>query len=254
MFFKVKCPHCGCKNAKERTTCAECGRPLDLGQVESRQIQVTQRVKPSLSASVSAFRRTVKEKLRDKTRDELCVDLCAMGLDAGIAERDRQEEDIVGNVKGKSLGLIQIQGSSIHWLNLLKHTKAYAGGAGGGSVTTYTNVYISADPTIRNYIELQSIRVKSVPLIGRIVDLRWESNLKGDLTKRMDEDVSLKEMLIDLNEDVEICSVPGWGWAVASKGHKKSLLSDLRRELVPSRKQWNCYERIARYLLESSKE
>ena len=36
MFFKRKCPHCGAKNPKERMTCAECGAPLALGQVEGR--------------------------------------------------------------------------------------------------------------------------------------------------------------------------------------------------------------------------
>lgn len=40
MFFKKKCPNCGAKNPKERMTCAECGAPLTLGQVERQVTEV----------------------------------------------------------------------------------------------------------------------------------------------------------------------------------------------------------------------
>ena len=35
MFFKKKCPSCGTKNPTDATTCASCGAPFELRQVES---------------------------------------------------------------------------------------------------------------------------------------------------------------------------------------------------------------------------
>ena len=40
MFFKKKCPTCGAKNPKERTTCAECGAALASEQAKEQQGKV----------------------------------------------------------------------------------------------------------------------------------------------------------------------------------------------------------------------
>ena len=52
MFFKKKCSTCGAKNLKERTTCSECGAPLDLGRVDSRLTEVRPEGKPNLASTM----------------------------------------------------------------------------------------------------------------------------------------------------------------------------------------------------------
>ena len=52
MFSKNKCPKCGAKNSKERMTCAECGAPLALGQLEGRVSEVPLEGKPNLASTM----------------------------------------------------------------------------------------------------------------------------------------------------------------------------------------------------------
>lgn len=201
----------------------------------------------------------LREKMRDKTRDELCAYLCTMGLDARMAERRRPEEHIWK--LAKSLGLIAISDSPIRWVNVCEFE------GGQYTSTTYRNVYLVPDPRVagEGYLELKSVRVKSKPVFGEVVDLRWQAKFvfverwlwgrpalevkrvplgsESDLVTRLNDDSELKERLTMLKEDVKIRSYPSWGWAIES-GHsiKQPMLS---------REQWNCYETIARHLLES---
>lgn len=211
-------------------------------------------------------------KRRDRTiRGELCSKLSAIGLDACIVKRGRAEEDISGGVSGKSLGLIEIRDGPIRWVNVLRH--AYSGTAPGGGGVIYTNVYLVHDRTTPKggNIELRSVRVKSVPVFGQVVDLRWEASLaktmmgrmpilkrkrvpvemESNLIREMNEDISLKESLIRLKEDVTIHGFPGWGWAMSARGYEGKWFGGMPKGLAPPWEKWDCYIRIARHLLES---
>ena len=107
---------------------------------------------------------------------------------------------------------------------------------------------------MRGYVELESVRVKSVPLFGRVVDIRWKGNFEGDLMKLVNEDVSIKERLIGLNEGVTIRSVPGWGWAMSSRGRDTTWFGRMPKGLAPTQEKWDCYTIIARHLVECSVE
>lgn len=185
-----------------------------------------------------------------RVKGNLCASLNRLGLNAQITERGRPEEHIGENWKGKSQGLIEIEGSLIRWVNVLKQE-----GTGGehGSPDTYTNVYLIPSSTVyvEAYYEMQSIRVKSVPLFGEVVDIRWKTDLEGDLIQRINGDVTLKESLIKLNEDVTIRSFPNDGcWAIVSRRYHGWFGPQKQR--APSRAQWECYKTIARHLLEAS--
>lgn len=200
--------------------------------------------------------RGLKESVRDKTRDKLCADLCAMGLDAHMLERGRPEEGVVGGSKGGSLGLIEIRAGPIRWVSVLRHTQRSGGGLSGGSETvTYTNVYLVSDTGIgrERRVEVKSIPVKSVLLFGRVIDLLWKGKLQGDLIRRLNEDLLLKQSLLRVKEDVTIRSFPDVGcWAISSRWYQADWLGRTPKKLTPSREQWSCYETIARHLLESS--
>ena len=254
---KVNCPACGAKNPKESMSCVECGALLDVGLVEGRQTEVPQEVKPSLVSRIRAFL-TVADRLRDKARDKLCDDLCAMGLDAQMVERRRPEEKIILD-PGSPIGLIEIRDSPIRYVNLREHEGSQY------TNTAYTNVYLVPDTRVPKggYLQLKSARVKTKPVFGRVVDLRWEAKFikvkmiksipvhavavsvkkDSDLIKRVNEDVRLKESLIRLSEDVTIRSLEDWGWAIST--------SAVSRRSVLSREQWDCYETIAQHLLQA---
>jgi len=173
-----------------------------------------------------------------------------------MAERGRPEERIGENWKGKSQGLIEIRDSPIQWVNVVKE-KGRGGPDGGGSPDTHTNVYLVPAPTpsTKWHYQVESVRVKSVPLFGRVVDLLWKSNFESELVRRLNEDVSLKESLIRLNEDVVMRSFPGHGyWALISKQYPSSLFGAPCRQSAPSREEWDCYKTITAHLLECSGE
>lgn len=202
-----------------------------------------------------------------EAKDKAYACLCGIGLDARMAEKGRPEEHIArpkGGIGayllsclsgstwgGKSLGLIEIQGSPIRWVNMVK---GITGDAGGRAF--YGNALLIPDSTIRKegYLELESVRVKSVPVVGQVVDFRWQARLtimdesqqqtligrKEDLVKRLGQDALLNQTLIRLKEDIKMRSYPEYGYWV------------ILIELTPSREQWDCYETIARHLLEGS--
>lgn len=165
--------------------------------------------------------------------------------------------------QGKSVGLVEIQHSSIRWVNCLRQSDQ--------SGNLYTKVYLVPDPRVfgERRLQLNSVRVRNRPIFGPVVDLHWEAylantktirwlvtdllidlqqiNLQSDLIMRLDGDVWLRQSLIKLNKDVTIRIYPEHGcWAIWS-----SIWS--RSQTTPSRdEQWDCFETIARHLLESS--
>ncbi len=213
--------------------------------------------------------REAAAKLRDKTRYQLCADLCAIGLDARTVERDQPEEDIFGGWKGDSLGLIEVRESPIRWVNVLKHPESrYM------ATTVYTNVYLVPDTTVHygNPLEIKSIPVKSAPLYGRVVDIKWTASSVGiqgmavseqakddswkdkierNLIRHMNEDVSLKESLLGLEEEIAIRSYPNWCWAISSRRQQAGWAKREPGQLALSREQWQCYQTIAGHLLAS---
>lgn len=202
------------------------------------------------------------DALKDKliTRRKVCAGLRSLGLDAIIVKRGRPEENIgeEGWVLGrdeKSLGLIEVRDSPIRWVNVLDIVR---GKGTEGETVVHRNVYLIPDPMVSSkggYMLAKSVRVKSTPLIGRVIDIRWEGGKShGNLMRRMSDDILLNRSLIRLKEDVTIRGLPEYScWAILS--NRSSVGGFPWRFFghpAPSREQWDCYELIARHLLESS--
>jgi len=204
-------------------------------------------------------------KSKNRTRQRLCTHLRTLDLNVQIPERGLPEEGISGGLMGTSIGLIEVQGSPIRWINMLEHPASrYASAA-------FTNVYVVPDRRVRSggYLELHSVRQRNASVYGRVIDLYWTANFVGTrvtatlegewdedmedrLLDRINNDTSLKESLIRLNEDITVRSVPNfWCWAISSGSYQENGLGLEARRLGPSREQWDCYEIIARRLLES---
>jgi len=209
-------------------------------------------------------------KMRDETRYNLCDALCAIELDARTVVRGQPEEDIFGGLKGDSLGLIEVQKSPIQWVNVLKHPESRYMAA-----TVYTNVYLVPDTTVHYgaLLELRSVPVKSAPLYGKVVDIKWtvspvgiqgmavpeeakddswKDRIEGGLIRRMNKDTSLKKSLLDLAEEITIRSYPNWCWAISARHQQVGRARREPEQPAISREQWDCYEVIARHLLDST--
>jgi len=163
------------------------------------------------------FLDTIKETLRDKARDRVYARLCAIGVDARIAERGRPEEKLGCIGLKRSLGLVEIRGEPISWVNVINWTQHFP-----GNVQKYRNVYLVHDP-----------------------NLSTKSKLNGnEIGRRIKKDVLLNQGLIGLARDIEILAFPeDKCWAILSKDYEG-------RNPPPSSEEWNSFITIARHLLE----
>lgn len=185
----------------------------------------------------------LKETVRDKARDNLCGHLMAIGVDASLAEPGQAEEGIMGDRPGSSLGLIEVRSSLIKWVNVLKQGRrdSYKG------IDVYSNVYLVPDSAIRGGIQLKSVRVKTVPVFGKVVGVRWRGKLGENLVRQLEQDRLLNQSLIWLKEDIKVRSYPGYKcWAIWSRQYEKVGFSKDGQPI--SKAQWNNYEAIARHL------
>lgn len=186
----------------------------------------------------------VREALRDETRDYVCASLKSMGINAKMAERGRFEEEICD--KG-SLGIIHIPEGAIRWVNIRKQRLP---NLDGHQVTYYYTEYGVPDARLRevNPIHIRSIRKKTFPLFGKVVDALWEGEDYGTgVVSRLNSDYQLKEPVMK-SQDVTIQGIHKYGcWIISTCQYanlvKRTTLSAESAEL------WNCYQVIAKHLL-----
>lgn len=206
----------------------------------------------------------IVEKRRDKTRDRLCADLYAIGLDALMVEWGELEQDLFlyyapsrAQGSGRSLGLIEIQHSPIRLVNVLKGPaeREYGGGI-------YRSMCLVPDPSVwtKGYLQVEAkfVRAKSGPVRGNVVDIDWKSYFEDDLLRRLEQDVSLKQALIKLEQEIRMQRRPEWLEQIEIRIQRHSELgcwaiwppAEEGRLTAPSKEEWDCYEMIARRLLE----
>jgi hypothetical protein len=83
MMFNKKCPVCGARNSKERMTCVECDRPLNIERIEQR---------PSMSPAVT---QTPKPRIREEEYFEREKILFKTGGQAGYDAYSLQKAVII---------------------------------------------------------------------------------------------------------------------------------------------------------------
>ena len=190
------------------------------------------------------FFHAIKEILRDKEKDKLCAGLRDIGLDAQMAEQGRPEEQAVGRLSRWSpkisMGLIEIHGEPIRWINVVRQTSTESAG------WCYITAYIVPDPRVSSKGHIEPVRVRNRLLFGQVIDLRWKGDLPSEIIRRMNENVPLNQKLIRQKEYVTIYSYPKHGcWAIFPRRGVGPYPP------IPSQEQWDCYKTIAHHLLES---
>jgi len=192
----------------------------------------------------------------DYTSDNIYAGLRSLGIDAQIAERGRAEENIECGENSKSLGMIDIPEGPIRWVNVIKRTvhqeDTYYIKYGVGDARLHPG-YVSRQPGewepllvrpgpyLRDLPEarIKSVRTKTFPVVGRVIDLHWKGKDFGlGIIDRLNSDMSIRHVIMS-SGDVEVS---------AHRRHECWVISE-KTDSAPSLKIWNCYQRIAQYLL-----
>ena len=184
----------------------------------------------------------LKERFRSHARDEFCAALQMLGVKVQMAERGRPEQRIEG---GGSLGLIDITKGPIRWVNVCRQKTS-------GS-DFYRIEYGVPDTKVRpgyDGLRVSGVRVKTFPVLGRVVDLRWQGDDLGTgLIDLLKGDISLSGPLTT-GTDLKIRYYGEHGcWIISTPWIPSGLLRSWRAVLIPSAELWHCYEAVAGHLL-----
>ena len=212
----VQCEKCEENNSPENSFCISCGTP---------------------SKDEKEFN-GLKEKLRDKTRDELTWYLNDWaGVTADMGERGRTEEKIDNSWYQRSLGVIDIADGPVKWINILKRDRSKDSPPKWWAVM---GIPCDFDGSTNQKIRIKTVRKKSFPLFGNVVDVTW----KGDdgvsgLINTLSSDPSIKELSEKIgNLEIKSQSNGFQGW---------TLISD--KKFLPAKEDWATIESIANYIL-----
>ena len=179
------------------------------------------------------------DTLRDKTRDKLAAALQDIGVQAEMAERKRAEEKIEDSWFQRSLGLIDITDSPVTWINILKKD-----GSKNSPPRWWVVFCIQDERPVPDYkiVNIRSIRKKSIPVIGKVVDVTWKGKDHGTgLIESLNYDEEVKDMVKRAgNLTIHSYTKEFNGWTV-----------QVDRRINPSYQDWTAILKIAGYALES---
>jgi hypothetical protein len=178
-----------------------------------------------------------KRLLHDKTRDELADALNSVGVKAELAERGRAEETIEDSWYQLSLGVIDIPKRPIRWVNIL-HKQI-----GHTSPPRWWVVLGIPDhrpASTRQETKIKTVRKKSFPLFGEVVDVIWEGYDGGTgLVDTLSKDIPTKTLAKRIgNLEIKSQADSFQGWTLT-----------VDRRFSPTGQDWETVEKIADYLL-----
>jgi len=183
--------------------------------------------------------KTLKERLRDKYRDDLAYALNSSGVKAEMAERGRAEEKTENSWYQRSLGVIDISGGPIKWINILKKD-----GSKNSPPKWWVVLGIPDDKLVstRQETKIKTVRKKNFPLLGKIVDVVWKGAEGGSgLVNKLSADVPTKTLAKGIgNLEIKSHADGFQGWTLT-----------VDRRFNPTNKDWETIELIADYILSS---
>ena len=134
----------------------------------------------------------MKERLRDKYRDDLVYALNSAGVKAEMAQRGRAEEKTENSWYQRSLGVIDISGGPIKWINILKKD-----GSKNSPPRWWVVLGIPDDKLLSTLqdTKIKTVRKKNFPLLGKVVDVIWKGSEGGTgLVNTLSVDVPIKTL------------------------------------------------------------
>ncbi len=161
-----------------------------------------------------------------KVTDDLCGQLNALGVDATT----RRSE-----TGGFLPYFVDIHRSPIRYVEVVEVQLSEG-------VTFYT-AYVIPDSRPVPVVTFRSVRERTFPIFGRVVDVRWQGDDKGSgAIGRLTADLELKAAIISAGAEIAVSSIPSRGWMI-----QHSSLN------APSSEIFSCYEKAAVDLIGAKK-
>lgn len=195
--------------------------------------------------------RDIRDALRDKAADNLCADFRAMGIDAQLLRKHPLQK--VGTEKSslwelgaekKSLGLIQVGGKNIDYVNVIRLT------SGQHQDVEYRLEYLVLLAGIPSSLSCETkLKKRTKSRFSRkVVDIAWEGDTLADT---LNADLSLKESLLTQcreNSQLKIEIVPESAYGctrIETRGIQRERW--FRGPVIrpPSPSMFDCLNRIA---------
>ena len=181
------------------------------------------------------------EALRDKSRDELAQNLNLLGIKADLAERGRPEEKVEKSWYQRSLGIIDVPEGLVRWINVLKKDRSR-----NSPPRWWMVLCIPDERPIPKHgaINIKTIRKKTFPLFGKIVDVTWKGNDYGTgLANTLSNDKAVKQLAINIgNLTVHSYAKEFQGWTL-----------QVERRFEPTTQDWATIQKIADRILSSAR-
>ena len=181
----------------------------------------------------------MQEKILDKTRDELNDHLNAIGVSSVIAERERPEEKVGKSRSRHSLGIIDIDGATIYWANIMKEDLSK-----DSSERWWIHFGVPDEHSIpkEQSVRIKTKRKKSFPAFGTGAKVMWEGQDQGlRLVKALTANSEISQLATDLG-NIEVRSLHDdfQGWSI-----------QIDRKIEPTLDHWEALEELAEILLSS---
>ena len=183
----------------------------------------------------------MQENLPDKTREELTDHLNGIGVVSVLAERDRLEEKVGKHRSRRSLGIIDIDGATIYWANIMKEELSK-----NSSERWWVHFGVPDEHSIpkEESVRIKTKRSKSFPAFGNVADVKWEGQDQGfGLVKALRKNSTISQTATDLG-NIEVRSLhDGFhGWSI-----------QFDRKIEPTIDHWEALEELAEILLTSTR-
>jgi len=201
-------------------------------------------------------RRNVGGLLRELVR----ADLASLGVNARVhppgdaLEAAGKEYLSPSRDSGESLGVIEIDGGPIRWVNILQY---HYGGGLHHTGTAYLNVYLvpHPNPPRKESLKIVSRPVRRPRFLGPVTGVRWESKPDSDLVPLLNADSGLNDAMTKLKEQLIIYPELGC-WVIKPRHPYTEAWSPRKSSFLgrqTSRDQWQCYTAVASYLMKASR-
>jgi hypothetical protein len=181
----------------------------------------------------------MQENVQDDTRDDLMDHLNDIGVVSVLAERDRPEEQVGKNRARRSLGLIDIDGATIYWANIMKEDLSK-----DSSERWWVHFGVPDEHAIpkEQSVRIKTKRKKSFPAFGANAEVTWEGQDQGlGLVRALKANSAISQTATDLG-NIEVRSLHDdfHGWSIR-----------IDRKIEPTIDHWEALEELAEILLSS---
>ncbi|MBL06337.1 MAG: hypothetical protein CL773_00515 [Chloroflexi bacterium] len=193
----------------------------------------------------------IKNLFRDKTRDIFHKKLLDIDVDCSLSERGIVQEKLFNPWHRSSLGIILINSPSlIKYINIVKH---FGGRNDPSRWWFYFAVPSETSDLKKDYVEVKSIRKKTLPIIGSVKSVYWEKNENGKiLAEKFTNDLSINSLSKELgNIKIQSLHEDFSGYSIELEFNRSIFPLISAPNIAINKNHWDALNKIAKFCIES---